>query len=153
MNKYKYFYPPNARNQEQLDIMLKMEAQDKDSMALENVDQEKQPCLFQTQYWYVSNNRFPYDGAEKHFLIVANLPVYRLEDVSSEMWEDLRRIWMKLISEYALTGGALCFRFGDPAKSGASLTRVHCHIIEPKDGEKVRPSIGGKKELKEGLHL
>lgn len=147
---YKYIYPPNARGQEQLDIMLDMEAQDKDPMSLEYIDQE---ILFQTEYWHVSNNRFPYEGAEKQFLIVAMGPVYKLEDVSPEMWLDLQKVWRRLIDEYCLEGGALVFRFGDFARSGASLTRVHCHIIQPEEGTKVRPAIGGRKELKEGLHL
>ena len=35
-----------------------------------------------------------------------------------------------------MTGGAFCMRFGDPARSGASLTRLHAHIIMPAEGEK-----------------
>lgn len=150
MNNYKYIYPPNARHQEQLDIMLDMEQQDKDPMDPEYIDQE---ILFKTDHWYVSNNRFPYEGAEKQFLIVAMGPVYQLNDISSEMWDDLRKIWLKLKDEYSLDGGGLCMRFGNPAKSGASLTRVHAHIIMPKDGEKVKFSIGGRKELREGLTI
>ncbi len=49
MNKYKYIYPPNARHQEQLDIMLGMEAADKDPLAEENVDQAAQPTIFRTK--------------------------------------------------------------------------------------------------------
>lgn len=149
-SKYKYIYPPNAREQEQLDIMLRMEAEDKDPMAPEYIEQE---ILFITDFWHVSKNRFPYDGVELQFLVVAREPVYKLEDMSDEMWLDLKTVWQKIIREYEVDGGALCFRFGNPARSGASLTRVHCHIIMPKEGEKVRPAIGGKKKLKEGLHL
>ena len=136
-SQYKYIYPPNARGQEQLNIMLNMEAANKDPMAPEYIDQE---ILFQTKYWHVSNNRFPYEGAEQQFLIVAVNPIYKLEDISPEMWLDLK-------------GGALVFRFGNFDRSGASLTRVHCHIIQPQEGAKVRPAIGGRKFLKEGLHL
>ncbi len=146
--EYKYIYPPNARDQEQLDIMLRMETEDKDPMAPEHIEQE---ILFQTDFWHVSNNRFPYAGAEKHFLVVSMQPIYHLEDMPVEMWMDLLAVWKRLIEEYHLEGGGLCFRFGDPAKSGASLTRLHCHIFMPKEGEKVKPSIGGRKELKEGL--
>lgn len=151
MKKYKYIYPPNAREQEQLDIMVDMEAANKDPMAEENVDQEKQPTLFRTQYWYVSHNRYPRPGSELSFLIVAAGPVYETEEISSEMWLDLQQIWQRLIKEYNVKGGGICMRFGDPAKSGASLTRLHVHIIMPTDGEKVRFPIGGRAELKEGL--
>lgn len=153
MNHYKYIYPPNARHQEQLDIMLKMEADDKDPMAEENVDQEAQPTLFRTDYWFVSENRYPYDGAERQFLIVATGPVYTIEEISPEMWLDLQQIWQRLVREYGISGGGICMRFGDPAKSGASLTRLHAHIIMPQAGAKVRFPIGGRTELKDGLHL
>lgn len=153
MNQYKYIYPPNARHQEQLDIMLRMEAEDKDPMALENVDQEAQKILFKTDYWHVSENRYPRPGSEISFLIVAMGPVYEIEDISPEMWLDLQQIWQKLVKEYKITGGGICMRFGDPARSGASLTRLHVHIIMPKEGEKVRFPIGGQSELDEGLHL
>ena len=153
MKKYKYIYPPNARDQEQLDIMLSMEAMGKDPMALENVDQDAQKILFQTEYWHVSENRCPRAGSKISFLIVAVGPVYEIEEISPEMWLDLQKIWQRLVKEYDIAGGGICMRFGDPAKSGASLTRLHAHIIMPEDGEKVRFPIGGRAELKEGLHL
>lgn len=149
-DQYKYIYPPNAREQKQLDIMMDMEVQDKDPMAPEYIDQK---ILFQTEFWHVSKNRFPYQGAEEQFLIVAVGPVYKMQDISPEMWLDLQKIWQKLVADYHLDGGAICMRFGNPAKSGASLTRVHCHIVMPCDGEKVKFSIGGHKELKEGLKI
>lgn len=148
--RYKYIYPPNARGQEQLDIMLRMEASDRDPMAPEYIEQE---ILFMTKYWHVSRNRFPYEGAEQQFLIVAMEPVYRIEDMTPEMWLDLQQVWYKLMREYQMEGGAFCMRFGDPARSGASLTRLHAHLIMPAEGQKVRPPIGGKKALKPGLHL
>ncbi len=153
MKKYKYIYPPNARHQEQLDIMLKMETAGKDPMAPENVDQEAQPTLFQTEFWCVSRNRFPYEGAEQQFLIVTTEPVYEIEEITPEMWLDLQKVWQRIVKDYGVTGGGICMRFGEPAKSGASLTRLHAHVIMPKDGEKVRFPLGGKLKLKEGLHL
>lgn len=153
-SEFKYIYPPNARNQEQLDIMLKFEKNGQDPMDIENVDQI---ILFQTKHWYVSENRFPYPDIEKQFLIVSLDGVYDIKDVTIDMWIDLKKIWDRLISEYNLQGGAFCFRFGDPALSSASLKRVHAHIIAPKkfDGErhKVSFSIGGHTELKEGLSM
>ena len=145
---YKYIYPPNAREQEQLDIMIKMEAQGKDPMALDVIDQE---ILFTTEFWYVSENRFPYKGAKKQFLIVALGPIYSIEEMSAEMWGDLLVILKKLKEEYQIEGGGFCFRFGDPALSGASLTRLHAHVIMPEEEGGVRFKIGGHRELKEGL--
>lgn len=121
--------------------MLIMESEGKDPLAPDHLDQE---ILFRTPWWYVTENRYPYEGAERHFLVVATGPVYSFEGISLGMWGGLREVWRRLVDEYGVDGGALVFRFGDPARSGASLTRVHCHIIQPKEGAKVRPTIGGK---------
>lgn len=150
MNSFKYIYPPNARYQEQLDIMMNLENQDKDPLAPEYIDQ---PILYFTNYWYVSQNRFPYEGVEAQFLIVAKNPIYKKEDMPVEMWAELQKIWDDLTKDYSLNGGALCFRFGDQGLSGASLKRLHAHLIIPKENTKVKFSMGGRRELKEGLVL
>ena len=150
MFSYKYIYPPNARKQEQLDIMMNCEINNIDPLSLEYIDQ---PVILITDYWYVSLNRFPYEGVEQQFLIVTKNPIYKKEDISLEMWEDFQKIWLYLSKQYNLPGGAFCLRFGDPSRSGASLKRIHAHLIVPKEEEKVKFSIGGHKNLKEGLIL
>ncbi len=150
-SNYKFVYLPNARNQEQLDIMQYQELNGLDALAPDVIDQE---ILFRCKYWYVTKNRFPYEGAEHHFLIVADPPIYGdYSNASKEMMEELKDICQKLKDDYGLSGGALCGRFGDPARSGASLTRIHFHVIGPEKGKKVKFSIGGKSKLKEGLIL
>lgn len=150
MANYKYIYPNNARKQEQLDIMLNMEAANKDPMAPEYIDQK---ILFMTDFWHVSKNRFPYKNAKEQFLIVAKGPVYSMAEMSAEMWADLQKIWKRLADEYQMDGGAFCMRFGNPAKSGATLTRVHAHLIMPEENQKVKFGVGGRTELPEDLHL
>lgn len=156
MNKYshyKYVYPPTARTQDQLDIMLRDEAEGIDPLDPEVIDQDAQKILFMGEYWFVAENRFPREGSEKHLLIIAKVPMYSVDDITPEAWMDLQKVWKKLIAEENLEGGGFCLRFGDPEKSGASLKRLHVNIITPKPGEKVRFPIGGRAELKEGLHL
>ena len=69
------------------------------------------------------------------------------------MWTDLNLVWNELVNENDLNGGGLCFRFGDPALSGASLKRLHVHLIVPKKDNKTKFSIGGHSELKKGLKI
>lgn len=154
MNKYsnyKYIYPPAARYQEQLDIMMRDEAAGIDPIALENIDQEKQKVILVGEYWFVAENRYPREGSEKHLLIIANKPMYTVDEITPEAWAELLEVWKKVIAEQELEGGGFCLRFGDPEKSGASLKRLHVNVLVPKEGEKVRFPIGGRKELKEGL--
>ena len=149
-NNYKYIYPPNARKQEQLDIMIDKEKNNLDPLDPDVIDQD---ILYKTNYWYISENRFPYDGVEHQFLIIALDPIYDINDMSEEMWMDLFNIRLDLAKKYKIPGGAICFRFGNPAFSGASLKRLHAHIIVPKEEEKAKFSIGGHGKLKEGLEI
>jgi len=149
-NSSKYVYLPNARNQEQLDIMIDKDSKGIDPLAPDVIDQE---IVFTTDYWCVSKNRFPYEGIENQFLISSISPIYKVEDINKEGWADLNNIWLRLKEEYNLLGGAMCFRFGDPSLSGASLKRLHAHIIVPKEDVKTKFTIGGNKVLKKGLKI
>ena len=62
-DNYQYIYPPNARRQDQLDIMMRLEGEGKDPLDVKVIEQE---VLFETESWYVSRNRFPYRGAKQH---------------------------------------------------------------------------------------
>lgn len=146
---FKYIYPPNARKQEQLDIMMDMENNDRDPLDPNYIEQE---ILFTTDYWYISKNRFPHQDTGEQYLIVAKDPVYDINNMSEEMWIELKSIWITLTEKYNIPGGALCFRFGNQELSGASLKRLHAHLVMPTD-DKVRFPIGGHKTLKKGLHL
>lgn len=146
----KYTYPPNARHPQQLGIMMDDEYNDVDPLDPNILTNE---VVFTTDWWNVTKNKFPYEGAEYHFLLSAMKPVYSVDDIPKEMWEDLKEVWIKLMVEYNIDGGSLNFRFGDCGFSGASLKRIHAHIIKPYEGKKVRFSIGGQKSLKRELRI
>ena len=148
-NAFKYIYPPNARKQEQLDIMMDMENNDKDPLDPKYIEQE---ILFTKKYWYVSKNRFPHQDTGEQYLIISTDPIFDIKDMSEEMWKELKAIWIILTEKYNIPGGSLCFRFGNQELSGASLKRLHAHLVMPTK-EKVRFPIGGHKTLKKGLHL
>ena len=148
-NGFKYIYPPNARKQEQLDIMMDMENHDRDPLDPNYIEQD---ILFSTNYWYISKNRFPHQGTGEQYLIIAKDPKYDINDMEEAMWLELKGIWITLTEKYNIPGGALCFRFGNQELSGASLKRLHAHLVMPTD-EKVRFPIGGHKTLQKGLYL
>ena len=73
--------------------MLDFENKGIDPMDPKYIEQE---ILFSTNHWFISNNRFPYEGVDKQFLIVSKNLIYKIEDISLEMWEDLQKIWLYL---------------------------------------------------------
>ena len=152
-SKYKFIYPPNARKQDQLDIMINKESNNEDPLAPKNLDPEVQKTIFETDHWCITLNRFPYENAEYQILGIVKDDVYKFEELSKDAFDEVQVIINRLIKEYNLDGGAFCWRYGDPAKSGASLKRLHFHIIMPEQNKKVRFPIGGNKALKKGLKI
>lgn len=150
---YKFIYPPNARKQEQLDIMIDREGKNEDPLAPQNLDPEAQQTLFETKHWCITLNRFPYENTQMQILGISKDDVYDYKDLSPEAFAEIQEIWTKLAVEYNLDGGGLCWRFGDPAKSGASLKRLHFHVIMPEVDKKVKFPIGGNKTLKKNLKI
>ena len=116
--------------------MMTREANGEDPLAMENIDQEAQPILFEKDYWYVTENRYKYDGAKNQFLIIAKKYTTCL---TPEMWNELYAINEILKEQFNIPGGAFVIRFGDCYYSGASLKRIHCHLISPEEGKKVKP--------------
>lgn len=147
-SEYKYIDPRNVRDALQLDIMLSREEKGEDPLNPDIIDQE---ILFFTDYWYVTKNRFPISSVEHTFLVVSKLPIYNVEDMTKEMWEDLKNIWDKLRNDYNLPGGAICQRFGDTQRSGATLKRIHTHIIVPTKDNKTKFTIGGNPDVKDEI--
>ena len=152
-SKYKFIYPPNARKQNQLDIMINKELKNEDPLAPKNLDKEAQKTIFETDHWCITMNRFPYENAKYQILGIVKDDVYKFEELSKEAFDEVQGIINRLIKEYNLDGGAFCWRYGDPAKSGASLKRLHFHVIMPEVDKKVRFPIGGNKTLKKDLTI
>ena len=152
-SKYKFIYPPNARKQDQLDIMVNKESNNEDPLAPKNLDPEVQKTIFETDHWCITLNRFPYENAKYQILGIVKDDVYKFEELSKDAFDEVQVIINRLIKEYNLDGGAFCWRYGDPAKSGASLKRLHFHVIMPEQNKKVRFPIGGNKALKKGLKI
>lgn len=147
---YKYGDPRNAREQKQLDIMIQNERSHRDPFAPNEIDQT---ILLSYDHWYVSENRFPYEGVEHQFLIIARDDIYSPDQVTTEMWAELKVIFDRLRQSFSISGGALCFRFGDTLRSGASLKRLHLHLIVPESGAKTKFGIGGNLAIKEELKI
>ena len=142
---YKFIDPRNIRDETQLDIMLRLESNNQDPLDPEVIEQE---ILFMSDYWYVSRNRFPYKEIRHQFLIISRYSIYKIEDMSEGMWLELSKIWERLVLDYDIPGGALCYRFGNTTYSGASLTRLHVHLIQPLKSNKTKFTIGGNEKQK-----
>lgn len=141
----KFIDPRNVRYKKQLDIMLQRELLGLDPFDSNIINQD---ILFTKNHWYVTQNKFPYEAIEQQFLIIIRKPIYNIDEMPLEAWIELKEIMDRLRRDYDIEGGAICYRFGDTKLSGASLKRLHVHIIVPKLGYKSKFNIGGNIEIK-----
>jgi len=99
------------------------------------------PIIKKGKFWTLTFNDYPYDGTEKHFLIISNRHLTHLKDISEEAAKELIKINSDLTKKEKISGGTFFMRFGDTNLTGATISHLHAHLII---GEKNRK--GEKKE-------
>lgn len=89
----------------------------------------RRPILHKTKYWLATENSWPYEGTKHHFLFIARPHVESTETMSPAMWEDLRKLYKKIVREYGIKGASLLLRSGDTRYTGASVSHLHAHLV------------------------
>lgn len=91
----------------------------------------KKPILFEGDFWIVTKNDVPYKNAKKHFLLISKEFCTKKSELSEASKKELDQLSDKIIEDYRIEGGMIGFRFGEAPYSGATVARLHVHIIEP----------------------
>lgn len=100
----------------------------------ENFKWHRKPIIIQYNKWLITEAAWPYENAERHFLIIGEAHKERLSELSEA---DLRAVWglaNSVVECFGLKGGGLALRFGDTAYTGATVCHLHFHLIIPKLG-------------------
>lgn len=100
------------------------------------------PIIWQNLGWRLTEIAFPYEGAERHYLLIPDCHMESLTELRAEDWMTIGDAGRWLITHQEINGGALALRFGDPKLTGATVRHLHCHIIVPKAGQVVNFPIG-----------
>lgn len=97
-------------------------------------------CFFDTEdeflneglYWYVKENKPPYNNTKYHLLLILKRHICRPEELNEEEkleWFTLNE-WIAY--HYKIEGGGLVMRFGSLDHSGGSIAHLHSHVIVPR---------------------
>jgi diadenosine tetraphosphate (Ap4A) HIT family hydrolase len=81
-------------------------------------------------FWLVTDNMYPYKPTSKHKLLIHRTHIESIDQISPEAWSELMVIVKKTTTSEKITGGSFLMRFGDTHFTGASVTHLHCHIIQ-----------------------
>lgn len=82
------------------------------------------------KYWVVTNNAYPYKPTKQHVLIIHKEHIDNINSLCPEAWEELFEIIKDENIKRNITGGTYMMRFGETKFTGASVTHLHCHIIQ-----------------------
>lgn len=99
-------------------------------------------ALHRTDHWAVVVNRWPYDNAAVHLLLIPCLHVADLLDLPGDVRDDLWAALGWLRDGYGLASYGLAARCGDCAATGGTVRHLHLHVVVPEAGAKVRFTVG-----------
>ncbi len=135
----------NARTEEQLRRMEQLQEDGRCFFCDENyLFVGASPPIFDSEYWYVKPNDFPYEGSVHHHLIVCKRHFSELTDITADIWSDLLRTieWLKEHTE--ADGYSVFVRSGDMCFTGSSLDHLHFHFLvggPKKENSKIEDGI------------
>ena len=92
-------------------------------------EHHREPIEQDSDWWMVTKNDYPYDGAEVHYLFIYKSHTANPADLSPEAWADLGQQIKTLQERLNIPGGAFFMRFGDTDYNGSSISHLHAHII------------------------
>ena len=99
------------------------------------------PILYENDSWFFTENAVPYNDTRYHFLVVCKYFATKAKELTQKMILDLHEILQYAEEEYNLDGHVMCMRLGNTKKTGASVVRLHFHIIAPSGGPDERTAI------------
>ncbi len=125
-----YYYPENARYQDQREKMLRLEQEQSclfcpDKLATDPA----QTILKMTGWWSVTPNRFPYRGARHHLLVVPSIHVADILDLPAAAKADFWDVLAWVRAQYDMTYYGLGVRCGDCRFTGGTIRHLHVHVI------------------------
>ncbi len=91
--------------------------------------EHKKPILIETEYWLVTENRWPYEGSKTHHLFIHKKHIEHLADLSQPAWQELQTLAVEVTKRFQIAGATLLMRFGDFRYTGGTVTHLHAQLV------------------------
>lgn len=103
-------------------------------------EHQPEPIEHTGRHWYVTKNRYPYEGAATHYLIVARRHVVSFDELPDEAGAELWSIKRMLKVRLQPVALATVERSGNMLYNGGSVAHLHIHLValEPSPSATVR---------------
>lgn len=104
----------------------------------DNFKYHKKPILKKYNGWLATENSWPYPGTKRHFIIISIKHKNKFSDLSAKDFKTVQYLVNWLIKKYKITGGGFTLRFGDQKYTGATVSHLHFHLIQPQLKQKTK---------------
>lgn len=138
-----------ARSDEQRRYMEGLEAKGICVFCPQNVElHHGEKIEISGQHWYVTKNRYPYEGTASHYLIVATEHVTSFDQLPDEAGAELWSIKRELKKRLAPLSIASVERSDDMLYNGGSVAHLHIHFVslEERPTATVRFRVSAQRE-------
>jgi ATP adenylyltransferase len=92
-------------------------------------EHQPEPIEHTGHHWYVTKNRYPYDGVATHYLIVARQHVTSFDELPDEAGAELWSIKRMLKTRLQPAAVATVERSGNMLYNGGSVAHLHIHLV------------------------
>ena len=104
---------------------------DKCPFCPDNFKSHKKPILKEFQGWLATENSWPYQDTEYHFIFIPKEHKENFSDLSDADFQAVRFLVNWVIDQYKIKGGGLTLRFGEQNLTGATVRHLHFQLIVP----------------------
>lgn len=98
------------------------------------------PIEISTTHWFATKNRWGYENASKHYVIILRRHVANLDEVTSDEWSELKEVVLQLEKKLDVKGATLFMRHGDTRYTGGSVTHLHAQLVSG-SGDNEKPVV------------
>jgi diadenosine tetraphosphate (Ap4A) HIT family hydrolase len=129
-NEKKHVNLDHARVEHQIAIMKNIIADDRCPFCKENLmEYHTKPIIHEDEHWILTENFAPYDGADKHYLLIAKKHCVGFWELSDEAKLAFFSIFETVREQDVIEGGTIVLRFGDTEYTAGTVTHLHAQLI------------------------
>lgn len=81
-------------------------------------------------FWHVTDNQFPYKPSKWNKLFIHRVHIQHFSEISPEAWKELGEIIDEQTKNLGIVGGSFFMRFGETRFTGASVSHLHCQLLQ-----------------------
>lgn len=125
----------HARTAEQLAVMRRIAKSGVCPFCPKALAQEHERVIYRDDgLWTVTENRWPYEGTKHHVLFIPKRHLRAMNDLTAKEMLALQDNLKWVCKKFHIRSGGFVMRFGDTELTGASVTHLHGHLVEPRPG-------------------